>query len=66
VLAPDPERTYYEELARLTKQQRVARSRKIRSFDEEFSYTFRKRHRLPPHQATPRDDLPTEASFAES
>jgi hypothetical protein len=65
VLAPDPERTYYEELARLTKQQRVARSRKIRSFDEEFSYTFRKRHRLPPRQATPRDDLPTEASFAE-
>ncbi len=65
VLAPDPEQAYYEELASLTKQQRVARSRKIRSFDEEFSRAFRRRHSLPPRQATPRDDMPTEASFAE-
>ena len=65
VLAPDPEQAYYEELASLTKQQRIARSRKIRTFDEEFSRAFRRRHSLPPRQSTPRDDMPTEASFAE-
>jgi hypothetical protein len=53
VIAPDPERTYYEELASLTKEQRVARSRRIRSFDEEFSHAFRQRHGLPPSGHSP-------------
>jgi hypothetical protein len=53
VIAPDPERTYYEELDSLTKEQRVARSRRIRSFDEEFSHAFRQRHALPPSGHSP-------------
>jgi hypothetical protein len=69
LITPDPEATYYETLAAMTRTQRIDRSRRIRSFDEEFSAFFRGRHHLPPRQNRaaddPSDTLPTEASFAE-
>lgn len=66
VARPDPQRTYFEDLASLTKEQRAERSRQIRRFDEQFSRAFRTRHALPPRQDRPLDDaLPTEGSFAE-
>ena len=69
LIAPDPETTYYETLTAMTRAQRTDRSRRIRSFDEEFSAFFRGRHHLPPRQDRaaegPSDTLPTEASFAE-
>jgi hypothetical protein len=46
--APDPEATYFEALTSLNRDQRAGRSRRIRSFDEEFSAFFRARHHLPP------------------
>jgi flavin reductase (DIM6/NTAB) family NADH-FMN oxidoreductase RutF len=62
---PDQERTYFEDLASLTREQRAARSSRIRRFDEEFSRAFRVRHGLPPRKARVHDGaLPTEASFA--
>lgn len=48
--APDPDRTYYEELTAATRDQRASRNRRIREFDEEFSRTFRTRHHLPPRR----------------
>jgi len=67
--APDPERTYYQELTAATRDQRTRRSRRIREFDEEFSCAFRTRHHLPPRReraaGSPADPLPTEVSFAE-
>ena len=69
LLTPDPETTYHEALAAMTKDQRADRSRRIRSFDQEFPAFFRARHHLPPHEdlpaGEPGDALPTEASFAE-
>lgn len=67
--APDPDRTYYEELMAATRDQRASRSRRIREFDEEFSRTFRACHHLPPRRqraaGSPANPLPTETSFAE-
>jgi hypothetical protein len=67
--APDPERTYYEDLTAATRDQRAARIRRIKDFDAEFSRAFRARHHLPPRAengaGNPADPLPTEASFAE-
>ena len=67
--APDPDKTYYEELTAATRDQRASRSRRIREFDEEFSRAFRARHHLPPREkltvGNPADPLPTETSFAE-
>ena len=67
--APDPDRTYYEELMAATRDQRASRSRRIREFDEEFSRAFRACHHLPPRRqraaGSPANPLPTETSFAE-
>jgi hypothetical protein len=69
LIAPDQETTYYETLTAMTRAQRTDRSRRIRSFDEDFSAFFRSRHHLPPRQDRAADGLsdalPTEASFTE-
>jgi hypothetical protein len=66
VVPPDPETTHFETLTAMTREQRAGRSRRIRSFDQEFSAFFRARHHLPPRLAADLGEpLPTEASFAE-